>query len=208
MEKLIAAWQATSQLEIMAVIFGLAYIILATREIVWCWLAGFIGCSISVALFASGKLYMEAGLNVFYALMAIYGWWQWRHGEGEDNTLEIRRFGLQQHIATLFVVVCFASGFGFFLNHHTDAALPYLDSFTTGAAMITTWMVARKILENWLYWIVINTASIYLYLERGYYLYAALFVLYIIIAIFGFWQWLRSYRQPKKQPLELRRQAI
>jgi len=83
---------------------------------------------------------------------------------------------------------------GALLERYTDAALPYLDSFTTWGSILTTWMVTRKILENWLYWLVIDSVSIYLYLDRGLYLTAGLFVLYLIIVLFGYRKWLLHYQ--------------
>lgn len=191
-----AAWIATSQIEMVAVLFGLMYIVLAAKENVWCWPAGFIGTGTSIYLFWDGSLYMESALNVYYLLMAIVGWWQWQYGSSTKGVLPIRSLRLKEHLV-LFAIIAILSIFsGYLLSQNTNAVLPYLDSFTTWSAVITTWMVTQKILENWLYWIVINSASIYLYLDRGYVLYAVLFCLYIVIAIFGFIQWHRNLHKP------------
>jgi len=190
----VEAWTATSNTEIVAVAFGLIYIILAAKENIWCWPAGFIGTGTSIYLFWDGSLYMESALNVYYLLMAIFGWWQWQYGSANRTTLSIRSFRLHEHLSAFALVAALTAISGYFLSTKTDAALPYLDSFTTWSAVITTWMVARKILENWLYWIVINCASIYLYLERGFVLYAVLFALYVVIAFFGYRQWRYTVR--------------
>ncbi len=200
LEHLSAAWQATSDLEIVSVAFGLAYVILAARESQWCWPCAFIGTGTAVALFWEGMLPMESALNAYYLLMAIYGWWQWRGGRqnvdsSHSGPLKISSWKIQSHIMALALIAALTLVSGYFLSNNTRAALPYLDSFTTWSAVLTTWMVTRKILENWLYWLVINSASIYLYLEREFYLYALLFVLYLIIAVYGYWQWLRAYRR-------------
>ena len=192
------AWALTSYTEIVAVVFGLIYVILAAKENIWCWPAGFIGTGTSIYLFWDGSLYMESALNVYYLLMAIFGWWQWRYGSINKSTLAIRSLALKEHLIILSLIALLTVISGYFLNARTDAALPYLDSFTTWSAVITTWMVTRKILENWLYWIVINSASIYLYLERGFALYAALFVLYVIIAVFGYLQWRNTHNHSRK----------
>jgi len=183
------AWAATSNTEIVAVAFGLIYIILAAKENIWCWPAGFIGTGTSIYLFWDGSLYMESALNVYYLLMAIFGWWQWQYGSEHKTTLQIRSLALYEHLSIFGLIAVLTAISGYLLSANTDAALPYLDSFTTWSAVITTWMVARKILENWLYWIVINSAAIYLYLERGFALYAVLFALYVVIAVFGYRQW-------------------
>ncbi len=191
------AWSATSNVEIIAVVFGLIYIILAVKENIWCWPAGFIGTGTSIYLFWDGSLYMESALNVYYLLMAVFGWWQWQYGSSEKSTLAIRSLILKEHLAIVTLIAALTLLSGHLLSSNTDAALPYLDSFTTWSAVITTWMVARKILENWLYWIVINSASIYLYIDRGFLLYAVLFGLYLFIAVFGYRQWLTNYQHAK-----------
>jgi len=185
----IEAWAATSHTEIVAVVFGLIYIVLAAKENIWCWPAGFIGTGTSIYLFWDGSLYMESALNVYYLLMAIFGWWQWQYGSATKTTLKIRSLALKEHLSIFALITALSLISGYFLSTKTDAALPYLDSFTTWSAVITTWMVARKILENWLYWIVINC-----YLERGFALYAVLFMLYVIIAFFGYRQWRYTLR--------------
>ena len=187
------AWAATSNLEIVSVIFGLVYIVLAAKENAWCWPAAFIGTGTAVILFWDASLLMESGLNVYYLGMAIFGWWQWQTGGTNGSPLTIRSWSLRQHGLALVLIGVLTLISGSLLSSNTSAALPYLDSFTTWSAVITTWMVARKILENWLYWLVINTVSIYLYLERGLSLYALLFVSYIIIAAFGYVAWRRTY---------------
>ena len=186
-------WAATSLLEIISVTFGLAYIVLAAKENSWCWPAAFIGTGTAIFLFWDASLLMESGLNIYYLAMAIFGLWQWQKGGPKGGNLVISTWGMQQHFVTLSLIAVLTISSGWLLSTNTNAALPYLDSFTTWSAVITTWMVTRKILDNWLYWIVINFFSIILYLERGLYLYALLFVIYIFIAVFGYINWRNSY---------------
>lgn len=194
-EQLAQAWAATSNLEVVSVSFGLAYVILAARENSWCWPCAFIGTGTAVVLFYEGMLPMESALNAYYLIMAVYGWWCWQRKLPDNNShLPICSWSAKEHITSIGTVtfLCLLSGYS--LSQHTDAALPYLDSFTTWSAVITTWMVTRKVLENWLYWIVINSASIYLFISREFYLYAILFFLYVIIAAWGYFQWRSNYR--------------
>ena len=183
------AWQATGQLEIVSVIFGLAYVVLAARENIWCWPAALVGTGTAIFLFWDASLLMESALNVYYLLMAVYGWWHWQYGGEANTTLAISSWRLNQHLLAISLIVVFTLGSGFLLSNNTSAALPYVDSFTTWSAVLTTWMVTRKILENWLYWVVIDAVSVWLYLERGLALYAVLFVAYTVIAVFGYLQW-------------------
>ncbi len=200
LDQLLLAWQSTSQLEVVSVGFGLAYVILAARESQWCWPCAFIGTATAVVLFWEGMLRMESALNAYYLVMAVYGWWQWRGGSINDALpLKITSWSTKNHLVFASVVAILTLFTGALLSHYTDSALPYLDSFTTWAAIITTWMVTQKVLENWLYWLIINSASIYLYLQREFYLYAALFVIYLVIAVYGYVQWQRHFRHQQSQ---------
>ena len=185
---------AMSLWEAAAVLLGIAYLLLAMRETLWCWYAAF--ASTAIFLFRGGdvSLRMESALQVYYLAMAVYGWWQWQHGGEEHEELAISSWGARQHLLATIAVLATSAFSGLALAQYSTAALPFLDSFTTWGSVLTTWMVARKVLENWLYWLVIDSVSIYLYLDRELYLTAILFVAYIIIAVFGYRKWLLHYR--------------
>ena len=191
---LLAAAQAMSPAEVVAVVLGIAYLVLAVRESLWCWPAALVSTGLFLLIFWRVGLLMESALQVYYLSMAVYGWWHWRHGGKHSDTLAISRWPLQRHAVVIGAVLLMAVASGLLLSRWTDAALPFLDSFTTWGSVVTTWMVARKILENWLYWLVIDSVSIYLYLDRGLLLTAALFCVYLVIVVLGFRQWLQSYR--------------
>jgi nicotinamide mononucleotide transporter len=205
-DPMLTAATSLSAWELLAVLLGIAYLLLAVRESLWCWYAAFVSTGIFLWLFWEVNLLMESALQVYYLAMAVYGWYQWRHGSrtgqaapaaaeaAGNQPLPIGTWGLRTHLLAVTAVIAASAGSGFLLAQYTDAALPYLDSFTTWGSILTTWMVARKILENWLYWLVIDSASIYLYLERGLTLTAALFAVYLIIVVFGYRRWLRQYR--------------
>lgn len=182
-----------STLEWVSVGFGVAYVILAARQNIWCWPAALIGTGTAVLLFWDVSLVMESGLNVYYLAMALYGWWQWRYGGQNHSELTVRSWAFSKHLWAIALIALLTVLSGYTLQQNTQAALPYLDSFTTWSAVLTTWMVARKILENWLYWIVIDIVSVYLYWERGLVLYALLFVVYTVVAVYGYRQWKLSY---------------
>jgi nicotinamide mononucleotide transporter len=189
------AIEAFSIWEALAVGFGLAYLILATKENILCWYAAFIGTGLSIYVFWDVDLLMESALQIYYLFMAVYGWYQWQYGSSDHNELSISRWRLKTHVTVIAGILIISSISGYLLSQSTQAAWPYLDSFTTWASVLTTFMVTRKILENWIYWLVIDGLSIFLYLERGLYLYALLFILYIAIAIFGFIKWKRHYSE-------------
>lgn len=184
-----------SLLELAAVIFAVAYLVLAVRENSLCWYAAGISTLIFLFIFWDVKLYMESGLQIYYLAMAFYGWYQWRGANRETASLRVSKWRAKQHVIALALIATLTFISGSLLNSGTDANLPYLDSFTTWASVVTTFMVARKILENWLYWLVIDSVSIYLYLDRELYFTSLLFAIYIVIIFFGWFAWKRSYRQ-------------
>lgn len=194
LESLNAAWQGTSNLELISVSFGLLYIVLAARENILCWPAALIGTATGVVVFWDVSLLMEMALNVYYLAMAVFGWWQWQKGGIARSELAISAWGLDRHLSAVLVIAVLTLISGFILEKNTQAALPYVDSFTTWAAVVTTWMVTRKILENWLYWIIIDCVGVWLFLQKELYLYALLFVLYTVIACFGYMNWHRKFR--------------
>jgi len=180
-------------LETLAVALGIAYLVLAMRENSLCWYCAFFSTALYVWIFGDVSLYMESALNVYYMGMAIYGCFQWQRCGVNHEGLEIVRWTAKQHGLAISTIVLIALVSGYLLSIGTDARLPYLDSLTTWGSILTTVMVARKVLENWLYWIVINTISIYLYLDRGLEQTALMFMLYLVLAILGYYAWRKKY---------------
>ena len=184
--------------EAVAVVFAIAYLLLAVKENILCWLFALLSTAIYTVLFWDVSLLMESALNVYYMAMAVYGWQQWTRGGsndgGEPQALGIRSLSGRQHILVIAAIAVLSLVSGYLLGEHSSAAWPYVDSFTTWASVITTWLVARKYLENWLYWIVIDTVSIPLYIDRGLNLTALLFVAYVVIAVVGYFKWRDHFR--------------
>ncbi len=188
------AWLQTSSWEMIAVFFAIAYLLLAIRENIWCWPAALVSTLIYVFLFFDVNLYMESALQIFYIGMAIYGWIIWRHHSDASQDLHISVWSFGKHFQAIFLIAILVIISATSLENNTDAAYPWLDSFTTWGAVITTWMVARKILENWIYWLVIDSVSIYLYIQKELYLTALLFIVYIILCFIGYYQWHKKYK--------------
>jgi len=194
---------ATSALEWVAATLAIAYLLLAVKQNIACWVAAFFSTLIYTIIFFDVKLYMESLLNIYYLLMAVYGYWQWRDPRflQREQGRPIVLWSLQRHFAIMVGTLIIVSLNGCLLSA-TDAAFPYLDSFTTWFAVITTVMVAKKELTNWLYWIVIDLISIYLYWQKGLLLTALIFVVYVVIAAYGFVNWWRDYLQSREQRLQ------
>ena len=182
-------------LETLAVVLSIAYLILAMKENSLCWYCAFFSTAIYVWIFGDVNLYMESGLNLYYMAMAIYGWHQWQHGGSSGQGVLIATWNLRNHIRALLIILLATVVSGYLLGANTDARLPYVDSFTTWASILTTVMVAKKVLENWLYWIVIDSVSIFLYLDRGLQQTAAMFVMYLVLAAVGYFSWRKNYHR-------------
>ena len=184
-------------LEIFAVIFALLYLFLAMKQNIACWYAAFISTLIYIIIYWDVSLYMESLLNFYYLLMAIYGWINWNKKSQLDKNYVIS-WSYQNHIVVILLILILTVISGFSLQK-TDAVYPYLDSFTTWASVITTFMVAQKILSNWIFWIIINSVAIFLNFDRELYLTVILLMTYQVMSIYGYYQWRKSYYEYKSQ---------
>ncbi|MCZ6474962.1 MAG: nicotinamide riboside transporter PnuC [Gammaproteobacteria bacterium] len=193
LDRLVAAAETMFVAEVVAVLLAITYLLLVIRQNILCWAAALASVLIYLVIFFNAQLYMESALQIFYAAMAVYGWYQWKYGGIEHQGLRIVTWRLHIHAIVIGGILGLTLGFGWVLSA-TDAAFPYLDSFTTVAAVITTYMVTRKVLENWAYWFVIDGLSVYLYVSRELYLTAGLFVLYLFMILIGFRCWWREWR--------------
>ena len=180
-------------IEIIAVISAILYLLLAAKEDIKCWFAVIISSSLYFYIMYDAGLIMEAYLQVFYIVMALYGWLKWTKSIQTNRNNRIRSWSNIKHFLTISSVIILAIITGLILKKYSNAALPFLDAFTSWGAIVTTYMVAKKILENWIYWFVIDAISIYLFLSRGLYLTSILFLVYLIIICFGYIAWRKKY---------------
>ena len=184
-----------SGLELTAVVLAILYLLLAIRQNIWCWLCAGISTAIYVYLFVGARLYMESMLNVFYFGMAIYGWSVWYFGRSNGHELPVSVWRLTWHAYAIAAILAASLISGYSLNRYTNAAFPYLDSLTTWAAIWATFLVARKVLENWWYWLVIDVVSMFIYWSRDLQLTSMLFAVYVVMIPFGLVSWTRSWRE-------------
>ena len=183
-----------SAYELTAVILAIGYLLLAIRQNIWCWLCAAASTSIYIVLFFQAKLYMESLLNIFYLAMAVFGWWVWRNAAGALSELPVSVWPRNRHLTAIAIIAGLSMSTGYFLDRFTDAAFPYVDSMTTYSAVWATFLVARKVLENWWYWLVIDLVSIFVYWSRDLQLTSVLFAVYVILIPLGIAAWTRSYR--------------
>ena len=180
--------------EIVAALLAITYLLLAMRQDARCWIAWIISSLMYLFVMYSAGLYMEAGLQIFYLLMGFYGLYQWQYKLANNEALKIKVWPITAHmmcLTTLFVLVLAS---GYILSNNTDAASPYIDAFTTWGAIIASYMVAKKILENWICWFVVDFVSVFLFVSRELYPTALLFCLYLVLVIFGYRSWKNEWQ--------------
>lgn len=183
---------ASSGWELAAVVLAVAYLLLAMKQNQWCWPAAFVSTAIYTALFWESALLMESVLNAYYLLMAVYGWWAWHQKSDSGNDRRIVSWRLATHVKVISGLSLISVFVGYLMATYTHADYAYLDAVTTVFAIFTTWMVTQKVLENWLYWLVIDALSIYLYMAKSFNLTALLFMFYCVMVVVGYIQWRAS----------------
>lgn len=183
-------------------LLAIVYILLAIRQSIWCWPAAFLSTLIYSILFFDVSLLMDSALNVYYLVMAVYGWYSWKYaGKLQEKELEVATYGLIKNIRIIVLLSFISLAFGYVMANYTSADFAYVDSFTTVFAVFTTFMLAKKILENWIYWIVIDAVSIYVYIQKGLNLTAVLFVIYTVLAFVAYKKWKEEYEHSQTQTL-------
>lgn len=187
---------ATSPSEAVSVALALAYAVLAIKRNRWCWVAGGLSSAITIYLSFDARLPMQAALQVYYVLISVYGWWHWTREEEMRGTLLVTTLPMTWHVVAPAVVLLVTVLTAHWLADHTHAAWPFLDSLTTWGSLYATWLEARVKLENWLYWLVIDSVLAFLFAAQGLYLLALLSVIYLAVSVVGFMRWLKTYRGP------------
>lgn len=186
-------------LEIIGTIIGLVYLWLEYKASIYLWIAGIIMPAIYIFVFFDAGLYADFAINIYYLIAAIYGWAMWRYGhildkkKDNDSEHEMHITSMPKRLIVPLIAICTLVFFliASALIHLTDSTVPWSNAFTTALSVIGMWMLAKKYVEQWLVWIVVNIACTGLYLYMDLHFTAALYLLYAIIAIFGYQKWKR-----------------
>jgi nicotinamide mononucleotide transporter len=191
LQRLFEGLLATTPLEFIAVLFGIASVMLSRLENIWVYPTGIVNTTIYIYLSVIAGLYAEAGVNFYYTVMSVVGWVLWAQKRGSEKVLHITRSNQREwFIALAFFSLCWAVLF-FVLKKFTDSTVPVADGFASAAAYTGMWLMARKKLENWLWWIVTNIASIPLYFIKGFVFTSFQYLVFLVLAILGYIEWRR-----------------
>jgi len=189
------SWFSGNYIEVLGVITGLVYLYFSVRQIIWLWPFGIISSALFILIFFNSKFYADMGLQVYYLGVSIYGWIYWSRGavdRDEQSTLPVRRINRQQALVLSMTGILLLLGIVYVLKQFTDSDVPWGDGFTTAGSIVATWMLARKILEHWMVWVVVDIVAAGLYFYKGLYPSFLLYLIFTIIAVVGFYQWKKS----------------
>ena len=168
---------------------AIAYLLLALKQNKLCWFAWIASSILYLYVMYQAGLYMESLLQVFYLCMGFYGLSQWSKTINNNQNTYVDQWSIGNHIFAISLVIVLSFLSGTLLSNFSNAALPFIDAFTTWGAIVASYMVAKKILENWIYWFIIDFISVFIFASRGLYFTSALFVTYLVIIYFGYKSW-------------------
>jgi len=168
---------------------AVAYLLLALKQNKLCWFAWIASSILYLYVMYQAGLYMESLLQVFYLCMGFYGLSQWTKTINNNQNTYVDIWSIGNHIFAISLIIVLSFLSGILLSNFSNAALPFIDAFTTWGAIVASYMVAKKVLENWIYWFVIDFISVFIFASRGLYFTSALFVTYLVIIYFGYKSW-------------------
>ncbi|MEL6256181.1 MAG: nicotinamide riboside transporter PnuC [Bacteroidota bacterium] len=202
LEFLFAPYAEYSQLdiwlEIIGVIFGLLSVYFATRENILVYPTGLISTAIYVYVCYTAGLFGDMGINAYYFAMSIYGWYMWTRPAAEKAVLPISIHNQRERILSISLFVLFYLALAFVLVNFTPSTVPYIDAFTTSIFFVGMWEMARKKVENWVYWIIGDLVSVPLYIYKGLTLTGIQFLVFTALAIRGYLEWRKKYKKENK----------
>jgi nicotinamide mononucleotide transporter len=195
--QLLLSLRQTTLLEGLGVALGFAYVLLIVYRRRSGWVAGAASSCLYVYLSLQAKLPMQALLQVFYVVMAGYGWWSWGRNQRDEGG-RIKRWPWWGHVAGMIVVTSVSLATARWLGINTSDDWPLLDSLTTWTSVLATWLVARSVLENWFYWMAGDAVSVFLFASQGLVTTSILFLSYLVMAVLGYRSWLKLQRAQRQ----------
>ncbi len=193
-QHLVDQFGQTTALEWFGTLTGFACVYLAARQHILNWPVSILSVGAYAVLFYEGKMYGDSFLQLYFLGTAIYGWYYWVKRKAEAQK-PISKLSAKQMTLAAGIIVVLSVLLGLFLDHYTDSNVPYADGFCTAMSFVAQFMMTRKILQNWLLWIVVDICYIPLYLYKDFYLTAVLYLLFLALATMGYVDWKKTWKQ-------------
>jgi nicotinamide mononucleotide transporter len=190
--ELIIKWLSGNYIELLGAILGIVYIFFSIRQSILTWPVGLLTSVLYVWIFFVSKLYADMGLQLYYVVISIYGWYEWLFGKKTGNKsepLRVSRLSLRLGAILLVVSMILFGIIWFILKQYTDSTVPVADSLATALSIVATWMLARKILEHWLVWVFVDLFSAGLFCYKDLHPTVVLFAVYTVMAVVGYREW-------------------
>jgi nicotinamide mononucleotide transporter len=181
-----------TRIEVFAVLFGVLCVWFTIRQNIWCWPTGLLQVFLYIFIFYRVKLYSDLILQLLYIAMQIYGWHHWLHGGKNKHPLPVSLLTFRGRMIWFVVAVAGTAIWGFLMATFTDAAIPYGDAFTTVLSLIAQWLLTRKKLESWIFWISVDLVAIEIYWSKGLLLTSGLYAVFLFLATAGLMAWKKS----------------
>ncbi len=188
----VLSWVTGNWIEISGALISLIYLYFSVKQIIWLWPFSLLSAVFYIWIYYFSGFYADMSLQFYYVLISLYGWYLWSAGKDSKKgkpELKINSVSRKTIIILACIFMILWLGISLVLIRYTDSQIPVMDALTTAGSIIATWMLAKKILEHWLLWIVIDAISIGLYFYKGLYATLALFIVYTIVAILGYLAW-------------------
>ena len=182
-------WLIDNYVEVCGTLTGFFYLGFSIRQHFLTWPVGLLNALFYVVVFFTSKIYADMSLQLYYVAISIYGWWCWYHGSKVGKSLEVSRTNKALWMKLAFIFLLLFGVIAVVLVKFTDSQVPYWDSVTTAMSIVATWMLARKKIEHWLVWVVVDAISIGLFIFKELYPTTLLFLVYTILAIYGYFEW-------------------
>ncbi len=189
-------WLLSNKLEVLGAILGILYIFFSIRQNILTWPTGLLTSVLYVIVFFQSKLYADMGLQVYYVIISLYGWYFWIKGKKQDegDKVPVKTTSARLWIKLPICSVVLYAAILYVLLNYTDSDVPYMDSITTALSIVATWMLARKYLEHWLIWVFVDAISAGLYVYKGLWATVILFIIYTVMAVLGYIEWKKDYK--------------
>lgn len=194
-------WLSVNYIEAIGTITSIIYLYFSIKQKIWLWPLGLFSSAFYIYIFYVAKIYADMALQVYYVIISIYGWYSWSSAEKRvEKVSRIKTIRIENQLMIYSTIVFFVLFviLSQILIHFTDSAIPYIDAFTTSLSIVATWMLAKRYIEHWLIWIVVDAVSSGVYVYKELYFTVFLYAVYTVMALVGLKEWGKEYKLKTK----------